>query len=253
LKYASTSIASKWKKTGWMLRDSRLHPYVPDTRLFDRDALKAMLGRHGVVYFKPSRGTGGKGIVRIEKPSAGGYRMRGSGANHRSATIDGLYARLKAYAGTRTYLLQKGIDLALTRGKPFDVRVMVQKTNDGVWTTTSLFTKIGRKGKVVTNYSRGGKVGRLGETLRGAGYSKSGIKEASARLTKLGTDAGRCLDRNRDGFRELGLDVAIDTRNRYWILETNTRPQYYPLRQLDKSAYRRVSEYAKAYGRGKKK
>jgi len=252
LKYASTSIASKWKKTGWMLRDSRLHPYVPETRLFNRHNLEAMLGRYRVVYFKPSRGTGGNRILRIERPSAGGYRIRGIGDGRRSASINGLLVRLKAYAKNRTYLLQKGIDLALTKGQPFDVRVMVQKTNGGVWKTTSLFTKIGKKGKVVTNYSRGGKVGRLGDTLRGAGYSESGIRKASSRLSRLGTDAGRCFDRHRKGFRELGLDVAIDKRDRYWILETNTRPQYYPLKLVDKAAYRRVSEYARAYGRGKK-
>jgi hypothetical protein len=51
------------------------------------------------------------------------------------------------------------------------------------------------------------------------------------------------LDRNRKGFRELGLDVAIDKRGRFWILEVNTRPQFYPLKHMwNKQLYQRIGD-----------
>ncbi|MFC4598899.1 YheC/YheD family protein [Cohnella hongkongensis] len=253
MKYASKSIASKWRKTGWMLGDSKLRPFIPDTRLFDRKNLESMLRRYPVVYFKPSRGTGGKRITRIERSPGGGYRAKGSGGGQRSGlTGEELYGWLKSLANGKRYLLQRGVDLALTEGKPFDLRVMAQKDGER-WTTTALFAKVGKKGKVVTNFHRGGKVAGFRETLKGAGYSDSGIREAYGRLSFLGEAAGACFDRHRDGFREIGLDVAIDRKGRCWILEANTRPQYYPLRSVDKSAYRRISDYARKYGRTAKR
>jgi len=252
VKYASKSIASKWRKTGWMLEDSSLRPFVPETRLFTGANLEAMLGRYAVLYFKPSRGTGGKKITRIERSPAGGYRMKGTGGTRNALSADELYARLKSLTGGKRYLLQRGIDLALTGGSPFDLRVMTQK-DGGSWVTTALFAKIGKKGNVVTNYHSGGRVAAFKEAMKGAGYSDSSIGEAYRRLGFLGEAAGACFDRHLDGFREIGLDVAIDKEGRFWILEANTRPQYYPLKNVDRSAYRRITDYAKKYGRGKRR
>ncbi|MGO4373811.1 hypothetical protein AB4Z21_24220 [Paenibacillus sp. MCAF20] len=37
-----------------------------------------------------------------------------------------------------------------------------------------------------------------------------------------------------------------------WILEVNTKPQFYPLKKLgDKTMYNRIISYAKQYGRTK--
>ncbi|QTH45933.1 YheC/YheD family protein [Cohnella sp. LGH] len=250
MKYASKSIASKWRKTGWMLGDSSLRPFVPETRLFGRASLEAMLSRYAVVYFKPSRGTGGKKISRIERIKAGSYRLKGTGGNRSGLSADELYARLKSLAGGKQYLLQRGIDLAHTGGKPFDLRVMVQK-DGSQWVTTALFAKIGKKGRVVTNYHSGGKVAGFKKTMKGAGYSESSAGEAQRKLGQIGEATGQCFDRHRDGFREIGLDVAVDKAGRYWVLEANTRPQYYPLKSVDRSAYRRIIDYAKKYGRVK--
>lgn len=250
-KYASTTIKSKWRKTKWMLRDSRLRPYIPETLQFSKGSLQSMLKRHTVLYFKPTGGSGGNRIIRIVKTSSGAYRLKGS-RNATVSSVDALYHQLKSYSKSRGYLLQKGINLENTNGRPFDIRVMVQKPDSGKWRTTALFTKIGRQGKVVNNYNQGGKVAFLPETLRGAGYSAGKIDYTTEKLSRLGENAGYCFDRHLKGFRELGLDVAIDKSGRYWILETNTRPQFYPLRnKMNKSAYRRILKYAKQYGRYK--
>lgn len=100
--------------------------------------------------------------------------------------------------------MQKGIQLAKTKGRPFDIRVMVQKTNQGKWVSTGLFTKIGRPGKVATNYNQG------------------------------------------------GLDVALDSKGKPWILEVNTRPQFYPLKNMkNRKLYQRMVTSGKQYGRTK--
>ncbi|MDF2668689.1 MAG: hypothetical protein K0R67_995 [Paenibacillus sp.] len=211
-----------------------------------------MVSKYPEVYFKPTGGTGGARIIRIKRPSKGTYVTQYNSHKTAYSSTEGLYRKLKQFANGRSYLLQKGIRLATTKGSPFDVRVMVQKTNRKKWVSSALFTKIGKKGKIVNNYNQGGRVGAFHSTLAGAGYGKSRINQTQTRLKRLGVDVGRCFDRKKSGFRELGLDVAIDRQGQLWILEVNTRPQFYPLKdKKDKTLYYRILSYAKQYGRYK--
>ncbi|WP_028612663.1 YheC/YheD family protein [Paenibacillus harenae] len=248
MRYKSTSIKSKWLKTKWLLRAAKIRSYVPQTLLFSRSSLGSMLSRYSTVYFKPTGGTGGFHIVRITK-AGNGYQTQHNSAKKRFPTRDALYGHLKKRAKGRSFLMQKGIKLAAANGRPFDIRVMVQKSVGGVWKSTALFTKVGRPGKVATNYHQGGDLGYFQQTMSKAGFSKSRIKEKEAELKRLGTSVGRLFDKRISGFRELGLDVALDARGRAWILEVNTRPQFYPLRRMNKSMYRRIMSYARKYGR----
>lgn len=251
MSYKSKSISSKLTKNGWLLKHPRLQAYLPPMMPFSRRNLAAMLDRYSVVYFKPTNGSGGNRITRIRK-QAHGYRTQTRSRHVSHPSFDSLFQRLNKQASHRPYLLQKGIRLAKTKGKPFDIRVMVQKTNGGKWISTALFAKIGKPGVVATNYNQGGKIGFIRPTLSAAGYSANQRNRMEHKLKKLGTDVGACFDRHLRGFRELGLDVALDSSGRPWILEVNTRPQFYPLKDMkDRSLYRRIVGYAKQYGRRK--
>ncbi|MCD9024703.1 YheC/YheD family protein [Cohnella silvisoli] len=251
MKYRSSTVGSKWTKTKWLLKRRDFLKHIPQTMLFNKHNLTTMLTSHSVVYFKPTNGSGGVNIIRIKK-RAQGYQTQSNSIKVVYRTIDQLFNNLKRYSAHRPYLLQKGIALAKTNGRPFDIRVMVQKTNGGKWVSTAVFTKIGRSGKVATNYNQGGKIGYFRSTLSDAGYHAASIQRKEAKLKRMGVSVGHCFDRHLKGFRELGLDVALDSAGKPWILEVNTRPQFYPLKHLkDKGLYRRIVSFAKQYGRRK--
>jgi hypothetical protein len=160
--------------------------------------------------------------------------------------------KLRRFSKRRSFLLQKGIHLATTKGRPFDVRVMVQKTTKGKWVSSAIFTKIGRTGKVATNYHQGGKLGYFFQTMAGAGYKSASIQRKKTELEWLGSTVGTHFDCYKNGFRELGLDVALDVKGKTWILEVNTKPQFYPLKHMkDKKMYHRILSISKMYGRSK--
>jgi len=248
-KYRSRSLRSKWKKTSWLLRHPNLRKYVPKTMLFSKRNLLSMLSSYSTIYFKPTGGSGGFHIIRITKLPRG-YRTQYNRLKSSYSTIALLYKKLLRFSNKRSFLLQKGIHLARTHGNPFDIRVMVQKTNKGSWVSTAMFTKIGRRGKVATNYNQGGRIGFFRQTLSAARYNKARIQRKEAALRRLGVSVGKNFDHYRKGFRELGLDVALDAAGKPWILEVNTRPQFYPLKNMkDKRLYRRILSYARQYGR----
>lgn len=251
IKYRSSTIRSKWSKTKWLLKQPKLRRYVPRTMLFNKKSLISMLSSYSTIYFKPTGGSGGTNIIRIKRKT-GGYQTQFNTVKSSYSSMNRLYNKLAHFSKKKSFLLQKGIHLARTKGKPFDIRVMVQKTNKGAWVSSAIFTKVGRRGKVATNYNQGGTIGYFHPTMLRAGYNKSYIQHTEARLKRLGVSVGNTFDHHIKGFRELGLDVALDSKGTPWILEVNTRPQFYPLMNMkDKKLYRRIVFYAKQYGRKK--
>ncbi|GMK37813.1 hypothetical protein PCCS19_08670 [Paenibacillus sp. CCS19] len=248
--YRSTSIKSKWVKTKWLVASSSTRRYVPKTRLFNRSNLSSMISQYSTVFFKPTGGTGGKNIIRIRK-QGGGYQTQLNYAKNRMSSLDALYKHLSRHARGRSYLLQRGIYLATARGRKFDIRVVVQKSKGGSWKSTALFMKLGKPGKVTTNYHQGGRLGGFRTTLSRAGYGRSAINQKEAQLKRLGRSVGRVFSRHAGGFRELGLDVALDNKRRTWILEVNTRPHFSAMKHSNRSLHRKVLSYAKKYGRRK--
>ena len=249
--YKSASIQSKWVKTSWLIKHPNLRKYVPRTMLFNRKNLIWMLSSYSTVYFKPTGGSGGFNIIRINRQK-NSFQIQLNSVKSTYSTMDRLYDKLYRFANKRSFLLQQGIDLAKTNSRPFDIRVMVQKTSKGTWVNSAICTKIGIPSKVATNYNQGGSIGYLHQTMSGAGYSKTAIQRVETSLKNLGIAVGKNFDQHMKGFRELGLDVAIDTKGKLWILEVNTRPQFYPLKNMkDKRMYQRIASYARQYGRVK--
>ncbi len=251
MKYRSKSVKSKWIKTKWLVKHRKLKKYIPCTMLFNSKTLNLMLSAFSTLYFKPTDGTGGADIIRIKRKDSG-YQIQLKSVKSYYSSRKGLYMKLRRFSKGRSFLLQQGILLAKTKGRPFDVRVMVQKTTKGKWVSSAIFTKIGRTGKVATNYHQGGRLGYFFQTMAGAGYKSASIRRKKTKLEWLGNTVGTQFDCYKNGFKELGLDVALDVKGKPWILEVNTRPQFYPLKHMkDKTMYRRILTFSKQYGRSK--
>lgn len=251
MKYKSSTIKSKWTKTLWLLEDPYIQKYVPYTLPFNKRNLSSMLENYTSVFFKPTNGSGGKNIIRIRKTDYG-YRSQLNSTKTSYSSTTQLYRALNRFSGSRPFLLQKGIRLVKSNGKPFDIRVMVQKTKQGTWVSTALFAKVGNPKKIATNYNQGGTIKTFRKTMNSAGFSLAFTPYLEMELKRLGIAVGENFDRHYKGFHELGLDVAVDSKGKAWILEVNTRPQIYPLKALNnKSLYHKILSYGKHYGRFK--
>lgn len=249
--YVSRTIKSKWLKTKWLLEHRELSKYVPHTTLFNKSNLDMMLSRYSTVYFKPTEGTGGFGIIRIDT-NENGFHTQYNSEKNQFSTTEGLFQHLFLFANEYSFILQKGIDLTTVNNNPFDVRVMVQKTNKGSWVSSAVSVKIGQSGKVVTNYHQGGKLAFFHETMLGAGFDAYTTENIDGLLQNIGVTTGEHFEHYYNDFKELALDVAIDSTGYPWILEVNTRPQIAPLKTLnDQTLYHRALSYAKQYGRTK--
>lgn len=200
-----------------------------------------MLRRHRVVFLKPDKGGGGSGIIRVEQTEAGRYEVRYMTKRQTVCGKDTLVSVLKRlFRPGKRYLIQQGIHLARISGRPFDVRVIVQKPSQR-WIVMGAVAKVAAKEKIVTNRNSGGIALRVPDVLSdGLGWPDDSIRQTTARLHAVALQTAAVLSERFTGLRVLGLDVGIDERGHLWIIEVNTRPQFHLFRQTDVNRYRRI-------------
>nr|WP_275983982.1 YheC/YheD family protein [Paenibacillus hamazuiensis] len=247
-------IISKWLKTKALLANPKLHGFVPDTRKMNRNTLKTMLDQYKMVYVKPDIGTFGNGVMRVEYKAgdAKPYSYQSGTAVRSFASYDAMYESIRKSTRKRGYLAQKGIQLLKYKKRRFDLRVMVQQTPKKTWETTGVIGRVAHPNKIVTNFHNGGTLTPV-ETLLQAYLPPEQRKQYIQALRSLGVRLARQLHVRYKGLKEIGADIGLDASLNPWVLEVNTSPDPYIFRRLkDKSIFRRIMSYARAYGKYKR-
>ncbi len=214
---------------------------MPETRRLTRRSLKSMLRKYGMVYVKPVVGSLGNGVMKVEK-RGNGLRFQLGLRKMRFAGIGAGYAAIVRAGRRKPYLVQRGIRLATYRGRPYDIRVMVQRTPLRPWTVTGMVGRVAPPRKIVTNGSQGGTIYPVSALIpNGAGLRR--------RMSRIGLLAARRLHAAYPGLVEIGLDIAIDRRGKPWVLEANTRPDPCPFTKLpSRHMLRRIMQFHKPWG-----
>ncbi|ASA25003.1 YheC/YheD family protein [Paenibacillus donghaensis] len=264
-------VSSKWAKTMVLLQNPSLAIHIPDTRKYSHEALEQLLDLYATVYIKPDRGTYGSGVMRAEKRMVtlipGGkpekkdpleaaadtqimYILRYEKMARIFSSLQELHEVLLERLKGRTYLAQQGIDLLTRQNRPFDLRVLTQKTPAGGWKTTGMLGRVAAPQKIVTNYHSGGAVTAVDVLLK----EHMDVAEAQSTISQLkvmGVQMARQLETAYPSIKEIGLDVAVDQHHELWLLEVNTLPSIIAFKQFhkDKRIYRKIQRYATAYGR----
>lgn len=187
----------------------------------------AFIRKYGSVYAKPAVGSVGKGIYRIRRRDSAAGREQYeiySWTGTRHVKSAGALLRWLKSRSARNYILQRGIELARYHGRPFDVRMTVQRDGSGSWAVTGMVAKVAKTGLPVTNLGRGGRTVTLQQALSTA-FPGGESKTIEERLRRLGLTVARELSRRWPLMADLGLDLAVDRQGRAWFLEANLREQ----------------------------
>ncbi|MCC3375423.1 YheC/YheD family protein [Cohnella sp. REN36] len=235
---------NKWGKHRVMAGDAQLARHLPPTGPATYAFVRRMLGLYGSVYLKPSHGTGGFGIFRISRRN-GAYELRYRTVSRSFASFDkafGAFARAKM---NKRYLAQKDISLLRHRGRPFDVRVMLQRGARREWTVTGIVGRLAGPRKIVTNYHSGGKPMQVAELLASS-MSRTEREVCVNRMKSLSLRIGKRMSRSFPRFRAFGIDLGLDRNRKPWIIEVNSKPDKSIFRALaDKRMYRTIMRFAK--------
>jgi hypothetical protein len=197
-----------------------------------------MTKRHKVLYLKPDRGSCGSGIIQV-KHAGDSYIVKDSKNGYwRTVSATGVFQGIQPYIRGRSYLVQEGLPLTVS-GRPFDIRVLVQKDGTAKWKLTGAAMRIGRDGTITSNLHTGGNAVRLDVALRdafgpqGVGM-ESTIYETALKLVEL-------LDRHLGPLGEVGVDMGAEASGRLWFIEANSKPGRDVFLRTNDEAARRLS------------
>lgn len=235
------------EETDRLLRSSGLFGYLPDTAPYAPEGLKRMLEQHGTVVLKPSMGSRGYGVYRIELKDTGEVHI----SQHHFAPWRILPAgsaiepALADLTGGSSYLIQSWIPSLLLDGKVFDIRVLVQKNRTGRWGVTNIISRVSYSG--CFNTSMCGEVYRT-EMLLGRIMPPERIQAHLDSLRDISLCAAAGVELHSGmHLGEVSVDFALGEQDRLWIIEMNGQPQKSIYRELkiSRDVYRNPMEYAR--------
>ncbi|ETT32858.1 YheC/YheD family protein [Paenibacillus sp. FSL H7-0350] len=216
--------------------------------------LREMMNRYPDLILKPCRGSVGNGVMRLTRSGEGrwlwSYSLSGSRRKvSRAVNPDALPRILRARLSSVPYLVQERIPLAEINGRPFDLRVTVQRGWGGAWQVTGLFAKLAAPGGFVSNIARGGEALKSSFALEQA---FPGEEAARIRMSVLSLSLAiaRELEKSLPGLADIGLDIGVTKHGHLYFIECNGRDQRYGfqkagLRGVWKDSYRQPMGYAR--------
>ncbi|QNK59923.1 YheC/YheD family protein [Paenibacillus sp. PAMC21692] len=212
-------------------KDADLHRYLPESYLLRNYAtFKKMCERYSHVFLKPARGSLGKGIIRVSHLEGESYQaLHAMSAGSKRAvypTLPKLYASISAKMKTARYQIQQGLHLIEFQKRPVDFRALVQKNSAGKWIITSIVARTAGNQQFVSNLARGGSLSTVSAAVAKSNLSTSVSRlESVKRLRLAALHIAQGIDTHIPAhFGELGIDLALDTSGKVWLLEVNSKP-----------------------------
>lgn len=214
--------SSKWSLHKFFAKSPHIRPYLPPTSLYQPAALCTYLNQYDTVFIKPTRTHMGKGIVRVQKKEDGYQFVQERGEPVHVSTLDELQQKLEKPCSEKTYIIQKGIDLAELNGRPYDIRVMMMRNGLGKWQYAGMLAKVAGADSVITNVARGGGYAvTVPHALeKSLSLSPADIRRIERTLIRLSYQVCSHFNKYRHSA-QIGVDFAIDKQGQIAVIEVN--------------------------------
>lgn len=235
-----------------MLEDQQeVMGFLPDTKKLDSFAIfQAFCSRYACVYLKPVLGKAGEGIMRLEKKN---NRWRLQQVHQQESitryfhTLAGAWQYVKQRKGKRQYIIQQGITLARYKGRPFDVRVLVQKNGAGEWGVTGVGIRRAGARSITTHVPRGGTIQSPETVLTHIFGTLSQSILENIEQTAL-TIAG-ALNQQIPSLAEMSMDLGLTREGKLWFFEANAKPEKFDEPAIRSSSLSNLIHYAQYVSR----
>jgi glutathione synthase/RimK-type ligase-like ATP-grasp enzyme len=238
--YANSRFSNKWSVHQVLSQDEEMKRWLPESVEYSHARLEEMFARHPILYIKPTNGSGGRSILRIERRENGiVLRGRTKTLVKKTATVktmESLYAWVDEWTtserrGKESFFVQQGLNLDLLPDRAVDIRLLIQKDEKGDWDITGLGARIGQRHSSTSNLHGGGKA----EPAQPFLAKRFGREQAEAILDDCGKLAHLTVEKIEHHYGqmvEFGLDIGVDVNGRVWLIEVNPKPGREIFRQI---------------------
>lgn len=226
-RYFNSYVFNKWEMYKWLSHEPQLNSYLPKTIIYHTPQdVENLLGEHNEIFIKPVHGSMGDRIYRVKKSRGASlqveFQQAGEPQKSNFSNIHELGVFLKKQFKGKTIILQQSLDLITYQEKKIDFRIVMVKNQSGDWEDMCMVAKYGKEGSIVTNILAGG-TAEIGEkTLQKIfGISEEAAFRFRKEISRISHEAVHCIEECGVHCGNLGIDIAIDTSSKVWIIEIN--------------------------------
>lgn len=231
LPYFNPYFLDKWETYQTLSSAPEMIPYLPPTKLVTGPpVIKEFLDLYNSVFIKPTSGSLGKKIIKIEKTNK---KFKLLYRNRNKETVENLFPDFPALFRMiqplllkKPFVIQQDLHLAKYNEGPFDIRVLVQKDMRGNWRRTKIYTRVAAENSFLSNLSDGGRPVPIATVLKDVFdldfTARTGLPEE---IRVLSSKLPVALENTtQKTWGELGLDLGIDIHGKLWLIEINAKP-----------------------------
>jgi hypothetical protein len=210
-----------------------LRDYLPVSLKYSEKELKSAMAAYHSLFIKPTNDSIGNGIMKLSKHLSGKWLLFWKKGKPTLLSAKRAVYVIQRIVGKKTYMIQEAIALATYKGRPYDLRVSVQRGITGRWQVTGVVGKVAGAGRHVTNVAKGGKVRRTEVLFKNNRFDFETMMDAirSASISIMND-----LSEKLPHLADVGLDIGIDHRGHIKLIEVNGRDQRYSFKKAKMSA-----------------
>lgn len=226
--FLGIGLKGKWQMFETVSKHSDLKTFLPPTEVYSSlDQLKQWLEQYSSIILKPINGSLGIGVLRVTNKANSLY-VEGRGTNNgllkkTFSSPQAFASFLSSYVQRWKYLIQPYLTLRTDEDIPFDIRILVQKDGTGQWSTTGKALRIGSKSGITSNLHGGGNAYSF-EKFMSKNYTPSESATIAHQMHTIETTLPEFLDHRLGPLVELGIDIGVDSNQKIWLIEVNSKP-----------------------------
>lgn len=242
--FFNPSFFNKWTLFQWLHKSKSTQPFIPATqRLSSSQKLDKLLQSYPFLYLKPIRGKAGSGIMKVSKmedqaSKESQYELSIQDKNEsqisRYVSVSHLWSQVRQLVGLKDYIIQQGIALPHYKGRPFDLRVLVQKNHKGFWSVAGVGARLAGKRSITTHVPRGGSIDDPGKLLAHS-FGAAESQEIIQRAKRAALTIAKQIEKSSGySLGEMSMDLGVDSDGHIWFFEANSKPMKFdepPIRQ----------------------
>ncbi|GGM18710.1 hypothetical protein GCM10011351_00650 [Paraliobacillus quinghaiensis] len=217
-------------------------PYTSD---LTRQSLEQFTYMGTPFFVKPVNTWAGKKISLVSRVYNGFLVKQPNGSGHTFPTIEALWQNLAHKYNLSQTIIQMQAPLASYDSRAFDIRVHLQRNEEGNWSYAGDLIRIGGYNTIVSNlFTNAGGVVETSSILENL-YPHYKVVMIQENLAESAFEIAKLLD-TRFPFTDIGGDFGVDRNGDLWLIEVNTndrngRPSYDMFKKLtDKSIYKKM-------------
>ncbi|RBW69350.1 YheC/YheD family protein [Bacillus taeanensis] len=180
--------------------------------------------KHKIVL-KPESGSQGKGIFFFwykDRIPVCQTHINGCIQTHTFQSLKEFQEWLKKRLSKTKYIAQDFLSLLNEKQQPFDIRILIQKNENGQWVERGRGLRVGKKGSLISNIHNGGIIHKFEHWF----YSLPFWKQAKVhqQIENIKTFVPSLLEKKFGPLFEVGIDIGVDEQGHVWLLEVNSKP-----------------------------